>query len=199
MAGLGTKISKQGGGKTAPKGAAPQDATQTSPTQTDGLSAQSPDQQQTNNDALPGQAMQNASPEQKQQLNQQAQTAPAEILDLSNVQTFGEAYRQARAAGAQVFRWKPNRFGNDVYSTDTQQQGGNGQPRNTPDSNGQPPQSMQQGGMQQGQMQGEQMQAQGGGQGQPPMEGQQTQSAQQQQSRPAQGLNTKVQRQPNRK
>lgn len=68
----------------------------------------------------------------------QVNNAESEILDLSYIKTFGEAYRQAKLAGAQQFRWKPDRNGDDIYTCGNEQEGAGIATKNVPNENGKP-------------------------------------------------------------
>lgn len=59
-------------------------------------------------------------PSQAEGAQQSLNQPKPEVPDFSYMDSFAEAFRQAKGSGAPVFRWKPDRFGNDTYSTGIQ-------------------------------------------------------------------------------
>jgi hypothetical protein len=94
---------------------------------------------------VPGNEINGQQPMEEEAGEQDAQAASSEeilnsvdqILDLSTIKTFGEAYRQAKAAGANQFRWKPDKMGNDIYTCGHEQPGADIQTDGVPSDNGQ--------------------------------------------------------------
>ena len=88
------------------------------PAQAPGAQAQAGGEANMEGQAAPGQD--SVDPSQKEGAQNALNQPQPEVPDFSYMDSFAEAFRQAKGSGATVFRWKPDRFGNDTYSTGIQ-------------------------------------------------------------------------------